>query len=302
MSNSKTADTNLEEKSFIHYFPIVLVGMLICAVPSAILNSCCGIFFPVMAEDFGVPVSQISLWRSVDYITGIVASPFAGIFLAKRNPKVVILAAAVLESLALIGFGAAPELWMIWILGGVAGITNAVMLGVGVAAIMNMWVPLEHRPGNRPLHRLHRFWRNAVQPHCPDAYRCRRMALQLHDAGSCFPGGNDNWCMPLHEEPPRKPRYASLWNGKSKSRKTGRRQRIGNRAFRSPKRCTKVPGFLACYPLRLPDQYRLQHQRLLCKLCGLVQPARCRCCGGHCGSIRHRRRTHRIQQLRQCCR
>lgn len=139
MSNSKTADTNLEEKSFIHYFPIVLVGVLICAVPSAILNSCCGIFFPVMAEDFGVPVSQISLWRSVDYITGIVASPFAGIFLAKRNPKVVILAAAVLESLALIGFGAAPELWMIWILGGVAGITNAVMLGVGVAAIMNMW-------------------------------------------------------------------------------------------------------------------------------------------------------------------
>lgn len=113
MSNSKTADTNLEEKSFIHYFPIVLVGVLICAVPSAILNSCCGIFFPVMAEDFGVPVSQISLWRSVDYITGIVASPFAGIFLAKRNPKVVILAAAVLESLALIGFGAAPELWMV---------------------------------------------------------------------------------------------------------------------------------------------------------------------------------------------
>lgn len=139
MSNSKTADTNLEEKSFIHYFPIVLVGVLICAVPSAILNSCCGIFFPVMAQDFGVPVSQISLWRSIDYITGIVASPFAGIFLAKRNPKVVILTAAVLESLALIGFGAAPELWMIWILGGIAGITNAVMLGVGVAAIMNMW-------------------------------------------------------------------------------------------------------------------------------------------------------------------
>ncbi len=131
--------TELVEKSFIHYVPIAIVGILICAVPSAILNSCAGIYYPVMAEDFGVPVSQISLWRTFDYITGIIASPIAGIWLAKRNPKLVILIAAAVESLVFIGFGMAPELWMVWVLGAIAGVTNAVMLGVGVAAIMNMW-------------------------------------------------------------------------------------------------------------------------------------------------------------------
>ena len=127
------------EKGLIYYVPIILVGVLICGVPSAILNSCAGIYYPVMAEDFGVPVSQISLWRTCDYITGIIASPIAGVLLAKRNPKLVILIAAAVESLVFVGFGMSTEVWMLWILGGIAGITNAVMLGVGVAVIINMW-------------------------------------------------------------------------------------------------------------------------------------------------------------------
>ena len=139
MASKKHDGQALEEKSLIHYVPIIIVGVLICAVPSAILNSCAGIYYPVMADDFGVPVSQISLWRTFDYITGIVASPIAGVFLAKRNPKLTILLAAAIESLVFIGFGAAPDLWMIWVLGAIAGVTNAVMLGVGIAAIINMW-------------------------------------------------------------------------------------------------------------------------------------------------------------------
>lgn len=131
--------TELVEKSFVHYLPIVIVGILICGVPSAILNGCAGIYYPVMAQDFGVPVSQISMWRTLDYITGIIASPIAGVWLAKRNCKYVILAAAAIESLIFILFGMSTQLWMLYIGGAIAGVTNAVMLGVGIAAIMNRW-------------------------------------------------------------------------------------------------------------------------------------------------------------------
>ena len=62
---ASNSGTELVEKSFIHYVPIIIVGILICGVPSAILNSCAGIYYPVMAEDFGVPVSQISMWRTL---------------------------------------------------------------------------------------------------------------------------------------------------------------------------------------------------------------------------------------------
>lgn len=135
----KKGQGELVEKSFIHYLPIVIVGVLICGVPSAILNSCAGIYYPVMAEDFGVPVSQIAMWRTLDYITGIIASPIAGVWLAKKNAKWVILLAAAIESIIFIVFGSATQLWMLYIGGAVAGVTNAVMLGVGVAAIMNRW-------------------------------------------------------------------------------------------------------------------------------------------------------------------
>lgn len=138
----KGQPTELVEKSFVHYLPIVIVGCLICGVPSAILNSCAGIYYPAMAQDLGVQVSQIAMWRTLDYITGIIASPFAGVWLAKRNSKYVILLAAAIESLVFILFGSvqsAEQLWMLYIGGAIAGVTNAVMLGVGVASIMNRW-------------------------------------------------------------------------------------------------------------------------------------------------------------------
>lgn len=136
---AKSGSTELVEKSFIHYLPIVLVGVLICGVPSAILNSCAGIYYPVMAEDFGVPVSQISMWRTLDYITGVLFAPLAGIMFAKYNAKWVLLACCAIESAVFILFGYAPEVWILWVGGAIAGITNVVILGVGVSTIMNRW-------------------------------------------------------------------------------------------------------------------------------------------------------------------
>lgn len=52
---AKKPQGELVEKSFINYFPVVLVCILICGVPSAILNSAAGIFYPVMAEASAYP-------------------------------------------------------------------------------------------------------------------------------------------------------------------------------------------------------------------------------------------------------
>ena len=139
LSKRSKTSTELVEKSFIHYLPVVIVGILICGVPSAILNSCAGIYYPVMADDFGVPTSQISMWRTLDYITGVIAAPFAGIWLAKYNSKYIILAAAVIESLVFVLFGVSSEVWMLWIGGAIAGVTNVIMLAVAVASIINRW-------------------------------------------------------------------------------------------------------------------------------------------------------------------
>lgn len=135
----KKPQGELVEKSFVHYLPVVIVGCLICGVPSAILNSAAGIFYPVMAADFGVPVSQIAMWRTLDYITGFLITPLAGIWLAKYNAKYIILAAAAVESLVFVLFGMAPSVWVLWVGGAIAGISNSIMLGVSIAVIMNRW-------------------------------------------------------------------------------------------------------------------------------------------------------------------
>ena len=139
MAIEKAKSTELVEKSFVHYLPVVIIGVLICGVPSAILNSCAGIYYPVMAEDFGVPVSQISLWRTLDYITGVCFAPLVGVWFAKYNAKWVLLASAAIESLVFILFGFSPDVWMLWVGGAIAGITNVIMLGVGVSVIVNRW-------------------------------------------------------------------------------------------------------------------------------------------------------------------
>ena len=73
------------------------------------------------------------------HITGVIVSPLAGIWLAKYNSKYVLLAAGAIESAVLISFGMAPNVYVLWVGGAIVGITNAVMLGVGVAAIINRW-------------------------------------------------------------------------------------------------------------------------------------------------------------------
>lgn len=79
------------------------------------------------------------MWRTLDYITGFIITPIAGIMLAKYNAKYIILSCAVVESLIFILFGTAPSVYVLWIGGAIAGITNAVMLGVSIAVIINRW-------------------------------------------------------------------------------------------------------------------------------------------------------------------
>lgn len=130
---------DLVEKSFIHYLPIVIVGILICGVPSAIMSSAAGIYYPVVAQDFGVPVQDISLWRTLSYITGILTAPFAGVWLAKYNTKIILLVACVVESACLVSFGFAQAPWVMWIAGAIIGVTNTILLGVSISVLMNRW-------------------------------------------------------------------------------------------------------------------------------------------------------------------
>ena len=134
-----TVTGELVEKSFIHYLPVVIVGILICGVPSAILNSCAGIFYPVIAEDFGVTLSQVSMWRTINYIFGVLIMPFAGFFFVRYNAKIIVIIAAIVESLSFVLFGLSPEVWVLWIGGALTGMSNAVLLGVSIVTIINRW-------------------------------------------------------------------------------------------------------------------------------------------------------------------
>lgn len=129
----------LVEKSFVHYLPVVIVGILLCGVPSAIMTSCAGIYYPVIAKDMGVPIQDVSMWRTLSYITGCVFAPVAGGFFARHNAKWVLLAASCVESLCVASFGLAPNVYTMWVAGAIIGFTNTIILAVSISVLINRW-------------------------------------------------------------------------------------------------------------------------------------------------------------------
>lgn len=129
----------LVEKSFVHYLPVVIVGVLLCGVPSSIMSSLAGIYYPVIAEDMGVPIQDVSMWRTMSYIASLIFAPIAGSLFTRWNAKWVVLAACVVESLCVASFGIAPNVQMMWVAGFITGLTNTIILGLSVSTLINRW-------------------------------------------------------------------------------------------------------------------------------------------------------------------
>lgn len=81
----------MEKQGKMHYaWWIMIASAAIYAASVGIIVSCLGLLYRAVAQDFGVGVSDISLYTSIMYLTVTIFLPFAGKFLNKFDVRYIL--------------------------------------------------------------------------------------------------------------------------------------------------------------------------------------------------------------------
>ena len=134
-----TANTELTEKRFGSYFPIILSLCVILGLPSAMLINTASIFYPVISADLGVQTAAISAWMSLCLLSCALFSPIVGRWMEKYDIRILMIASVCVEVCAFFVFSIATEPWMFWITGFIAGIPNTILMGMSSSVLINRW-------------------------------------------------------------------------------------------------------------------------------------------------------------------
>jgi len=136
---TESVKTNLVEKGFGSYFPIILALCVVLGLPSAMLINTASIFYPVISEDFGVATAAVSAWMSLCLLSCAIFSPIIGRWMEKYDIRILMVASIVVEVCAFLIFSIATEPWMLWIVGFIAGIPNTILMGMSSSVLINRW-------------------------------------------------------------------------------------------------------------------------------------------------------------------
>lgn len=130
---------HLVSKSFYSYIPIAITTMVMALVPGALVTSCMSIFFPMLANDYGVPVSQITVYMTVGGVLMALVGPAIGKICATVDLRIVggcLVGAVALCFLSLSMSGSLVQVWV-----SASIMMPCAMLGIGMfnPVLINRW-------------------------------------------------------------------------------------------------------------------------------------------------------------------
>lgn len=128
-----------EAKLSARHIAIVVCCCLTCGIPVAMLMNTSGIFYPVIAEDFGVPTAQISAWMAIHMLSAAVFSPVVGNIVSRFHLRTLMLGGVVLAATAFFIFSMATAPWMFWAIATVTGFVLGSCMFVVPATLINRW-------------------------------------------------------------------------------------------------------------------------------------------------------------------
>ena len=118
---------------------IVLACFLTCDIPSAMILSTAGLFYPLIASDLNVSTAQISAWMSVSMLASAFFSPIVGNLVARYNIRHFMLIGVLTAGLVLYIFSVGTEPWMFWLAGDIAGFSLVTCLALLPSVLVNRW-------------------------------------------------------------------------------------------------------------------------------------------------------------------
>ena len=122
-----------------HAWWIMIASSAIYAASVGIIVSCAGLLYRAVAADFGVGVSEISLYTSIMYLTVTILLPFAGKVLKRFDIRYILTVAGIINALAfgLMSTYTAP--WMFYLSGLALGIGSTFLIYGTIPLLINNW-------------------------------------------------------------------------------------------------------------------------------------------------------------------
>ena len=127
------------DKLTARHVAVVACCCLTCGIPVAMLMNTGGIYYPVIADDFGVPTAEISAWMSIHMVSAAVFSPVVGNIVSRFHMRTLMLTGVLLASTAFLIFSSATAPWMFWAIATVTGFVMASCMFVVPASLINRW-------------------------------------------------------------------------------------------------------------------------------------------------------------------
>lgn len=130
---------HLVSKPFSAYLPIAVTTMVMALVPGALVTSCMSIFFPMLANDYGVPVSQITVYMTIGGLIMAVVGPVIGKVCATVDLRIVGGCLVGIVALCFLSLSMSGSLVQVWVTASI--MMPCAMLGIGMfnPTLINRW-------------------------------------------------------------------------------------------------------------------------------------------------------------------
>ncbi len=133
------SEQKMQEKGFSAYLPIVLSAIVFAFVPCAMQASCMGVFFPALAQDYGVQTSSISVYLSIGGICMAVWSMIFGKLLAKYDLRLITSLCVILVACCFLSFSFGGSIYQVWVTGALMVVGSLSLLALTIPTMVNRW-------------------------------------------------------------------------------------------------------------------------------------------------------------------
>ena len=130
----------MKKQGKIHYaWWVMVVSAAVYAASVGIIVSCAGLLYRAVAQDFGVGVSEISLYTSIMYLTVTIFLPFSGKIINKFDIRYILAVAGLVNALAFGLMSTYTAAWQFYLSGFALGIGSTFLIYGTIPLLMNNW-------------------------------------------------------------------------------------------------------------------------------------------------------------------
>lgn len=131
---------NRDKPEKLHYgYVIVFCCTLVMFINVGMVLSCAGIFFGPVSKSLGVPVGNVGMFLSFNFIFSAITLAFAGKMMEKFGARLLLTAGSVVMGVCLLAMSRFTALWQFCVAGAVFGVTLAFLLYLGFPTIIPRW-------------------------------------------------------------------------------------------------------------------------------------------------------------------